>query len=118
MVYSLLAGVVLVIHFLFVLFVVFGALFVFWKPWIAFIHLPIAIYGILIEWVGWICPLTPLENFLLRKAGRSGYEGGFVEQYILPIIYPAELTRGVAISLGVLVLVINLVIYGIYLFRR
>lgn len=118
MFYGFLAMVVLLVHFLFVLFVVFGGLLVFWKSWIAWVHVPIALYGVMIEWVGWVCPLTPLENHLLRRAGRSGYEGGFVEQYILPLIYPADFTRGVAIALGVLVLAINLVVYAVYLTRR
>ena len=118
MTWSLLASLVVVLHLLFILFVVFGGLLVFWKPWFVFIHLPVAVYGVLIEWVGWICPLTPLENRLRQQAGQAGYEGGFVERYLLPVIYPEEFTRNTAIVLGALVLLINAVIYGTWLWRR
>ncbi|HEX7047305.1 MAG TPA: DUF2784 domain-containing protein [Gammaproteobacteria bacterium] len=116
--YSLLANVVLVIHFLFIVFVVFGGLLVFWKPWLAAVHVPVALYGVLIEWVGWICPLTPLEKRLREKAGQDSYEGGFVEEYLLPLIYPEGFTRNVVIVLGCAVLAINLAIYGFYFLRR
>lgn len=118
MLYARLADLVLLVHLAFIVFVVFGGLLVFWRGWMAWVHLPVAVYGILIEWVGWVCPLTPLENRLRRLAGQEGYEGGFVQEYLLPLIYPAEFTRGVAITLGVVVLLINLAIYGAYLYRR
>lgn len=113
-----LANIVVAIHFLFILFVVFGGLLVFWKGWLAWVHLPVAVYGVLIEWVGWICPLTPLENHLRRQAGQDGYAGGFVEEYLLPFIYPEGFTRQVAIVLGALVLLVNVVVYGSWLLRR
>lgn len=116
--YGALAMLVVFIHLLFILFVVFGGLFVFWKPWMAWVHLPVAAYGILIEWVGWICPLTPLEKTLRERAGEQSYAGGFVEQYLLPLIYPPGFSRNVALVLGALVLAVNVVIYGIYLWRR
>lgn len=116
--YGALAALVVIIHLLFILYVVFGGLSVFWKPWLALVHLPVATYGILIEWVGWVCPLTPLEKHLREQAGAEDYAGGFVEQYLLPLIYPAGFSRNVALVLGALVLLINLVIYGIYLWRR
>lgn len=103
-------GVVL-LHFAFVLFVVFGGLLVFRRPRLAWVHLPVAIYGIAIEWIGWVCPLTPLENRLRHAAGQAGYEGGFVEHYLLPVLYPAGLTPTVQWVLGGLVLAVNLVIY-------
>lgn len=118
MTWSLLASLVVVLHLLFILFVVFGGLLVFWKSWFVFVHLPVAVYGVLIEWVGWICPLTPLENRLRQQAGQAGYEGGFVERYLLPVIYPEEFTRNTAIVLGALVLLINAVIYSVWLWRR
>ena len=118
MIYGTLAAIVVIIHLLFILFVEFGGLLVFWKPWLAWVHLPVAAYGILIEWVGWICPLTPLENRLREQAGAESYTGGFVEQYLLPLIYPAGFSRNVALVLGALVLLANVVIYGIYLWRR
>ena len=107
MIYRLAADLVVVIHFLFVLFVVFGGVLVLSRPRFAMVHLPIALYGALIEFGSWICPLTPLENWLRRRGGEAGYTGGFVEHYILPILYPAGLTRGVEIALGLAVLVIN-----------
>ena len=118
MLYAALANLVALAHFLFILFVVFGGLLVFWKPWLVFVHLPVAVYGVLIEWVGWVCPLTPLENHLRREAGQAGYAGGFVERYLLPLIYPEEFTRNTAIVLGALVLASNVLIYGVWLLRR
>ena len=116
--YLALANAVLVVHLLFILFVVFGGLLVFWRPWLAWVHVPIAVYGVLIEWIGWICPLTPLENWLRTRAGQTPYSGGFVEQYLLALIYPGGLTRNVALLLGALVLIANLVIYGAWLWKR
>jgi hypothetical protein len=109
----MLADLVVILHFAFVLFVVLGGLLVFRWPRLAYVHLPVALYGALIELVGWICPLTPLEKRLRESAGLQGYQGGFVEHYILPVLYPAGLTRGVQWVLGVLVLGINLVIYAV-----
>ncbi|EAR22809.1 DUF2784 domain-containing protein [Nitrococcus mobilis] len=116
--YYVLADLVVLVHFLFVLFVIFGGGLVFWKPWLAWAHLPAALYGLLIEWVGWACPLTPLENALRRQAGGAGYEGGWVEHYILPLLYPEAFTRTLALVLGAAVLLINVAIYGLYLWRR
>jgi hypothetical protein len=111
------ADLIVVIHFLFVIFVVFGGLLVLRRPWVAYLHVPAAIWGVLIEFAGWICPLTPLENSLRIRAGGSGYQGGFIENYILPVLYPSALTRSIQLLLGSLVLVLNLAIYG-YLLRR
>ena len=113
----MLANLVVVLHFLFVLFVVFGGLLVLRWPRLAYVHLPVAVYGTLIELVGWICPLTPLEKRLRESAGLQGYEGGFVEHYILPVLYPSGLTRGVQLVLGALVIGINVLIYGVLLRR-
>ncbi len=114
----MLADLVVLIHFLFVLFVVFGGLLVLRWPKVAYVHLPVAAYGALIELVGWICPLTPLEKRLREDAGLEGYQGGFVEHYILPVLYPSGLGRGVQLVLGALVIGINLIIYGIVMRRR
>jgi hypothetical protein len=97
--------------------VVLGGLLVLRWPWLAYIHIPVAIYGALIEFVGWICPLTPLEQMLRIKAGESGYQGGFIEHYILPLLYPSALTRNLQLLLGMLVLALNLAIYT-YVLRR
>ena len=117
---SLLAAqLVVLLHLAFILFVVFGALLVLRWPRLAWLHLPAVIWATLIEFFGGICPLTPWENQLRRIAGESGYSGGFIEEYLLPIIYPAELTRELQIGLGIGVLAINLLLYGsVYLRRR
>jgi hypothetical protein len=114
----MLADLVVVTHFLFVLFVLLGGLLVLRWPRLAYVHLPVAMYGALIELVGWICPLTPLEKRLRERAGLEGYEGGFVEHYILPVLYPSGLSRGVQLVLGGLVIGINVAIYGFVLRRR
>jgi hypothetical protein len=104
---------VILVHFAFVLFVVLGGLAVLCFPRLAWIHLPAAAWGILIEMAGWTCPLTPLENWLRMRAGGSSYERGFVEHYFLSVLYPTGLSRPVQIILGVLVLGVNLLIYGL-----
>ena len=117
MAYRLLADVVVVIHALFVVFVVLGSLAVLRWPRLAWLHLPAATWGALIEFAGWICPLTPLEKWLRVRAGGTAYEGGFIEHYLLPILYPPGLTRGTQIVLGLLVVAINLAVYGRLLAR-
>jgi hypothetical protein len=112
------ADLVVLIHFAFVLFVVFGGLLVLRWPRVMYLHLPAAAWGAFIELAGGICPLTPLENSLRRSAGLAGYQGGFVEHYILPVLYPAGLTRGVQLTLGMLVIAINLAIYAWVFARR
>ena len=82
-------------------------------PRLAWIHLPCAVWGALIELGGWICPLTPLENRLRTLAGQAGYEGGFVEHYVIPVLYPGDLTRGIQVALGVAVIGLNALIYGV-----
>jgi hypothetical protein len=111
MTYRLLADLVVVLHFAFVLFVVLGGLLVLRWRRLMWLHLPAAIWGALIEFAGWVCPLTPLENWLRHRGGEAGYTGGFVERYIVSVLYPEGLTREHQIILGLLVLVINLLIY-------
>ena len=111
MVYPILADLVVVIHLLFVLFVMLGGLLVLRWRVCAWIHIPAVVWAVLIEFSGWICPLTPLENHLRIKGGSSGYATGFVEHYIIPLLYPAQLTRELQVFLGLLVLIVNLVIY-------
>ncbi|MBC7789697.1 MAG: DUF2784 domain-containing protein [Anaerolineae bacterium] len=117
MIYRALADLVLVVHLAFVLFVVLGGLLVLRRPSLAFLHIPAAIWGILIEYRGWICPLTPLENSLRQSGGEAGYSGGFIQHYIQPVLYPAGLTRGTQIVLGSLALLVNLIAYGLVLAR-
>ncbi len=112
MAYRLLADLVVVIHALFVVFVGLGGLLVLRWPRLAWLHLPAAAWGALISFGGWICPLTPLEKHLRLAAGGAAYEGGFIEHYLLPILYPPGLTRGTQIVLGLLVLAVNLAVYG------
>jgi hypothetical protein len=116
--YRVLADLVVGLHALFVVFVVAGGLLALRWPWVAAAHLPAAVWGALIEFQGGICPLTPLEKSLRAAAGQTGYDGGFIEHYVLPVLYPAGLTRGVQLVLGSLVIVVNLVVYGLLLRRR
>jgi len=116
--YSLLADAVIIIHFLFILFVVAGGLLVLRWPKAAFLHLPAACWGVFIEFAGWICPLTPLENHLRRLGGEAPYTGDFVVRYLVPVIYPAGLTAFTQYILGGLVIALNLLIYGYVYYRR
>lgn len=112
------ADVVMVVHLAFVVFVVVGG-FLTWRwPWVAFVQLPAAAYGVIIELAGFRCPLTPLEKSLRRNAGSSGYEGGFVEHYLVDVLYPGEFTTGVKVALAVGILVANAVAYGVLFTRR
>ncbi len=105
------ADVVMVVHFAFVVFVVGGG-FLTWRwPKLAYLHVPVALYGVVIELVGFTCPLTPLEKHLRRLARSEGYEGGFVEHYILRVLYPGELTTVVRLVLAGAVVVVSAVAY-------
>lgn len=117
MVYRVLADLVVVIHLAFVLFAVLGGFLVLkWKRW-AWIHVPTVVWAALIEFAGWVCPLTPLENLLRERGGEIVYRSSFIEHYILPLLYPTVLTRRLQITLGLLALILNLVIYG-WVWRR
>lgn len=116
--YFLLADAVVVFHFLFIAFVVAGGLLVLRWPWVAWVHLPAAFWGMFIEFTGWICPLTPLENHLRSLGGGSTYRGDFIEQYLVPVIYPSSLTTFMQYILGGLVIAINLIIYGFILYKH
>lgn len=117
MAYRLLADAVVVLHAAFIVFVVAGGLLAWRWRWVAWAHVPCAVWGALIEYRGWICPLTPLENYLRRRAGVEGYAGGFIEHYVTPVLYPAGLTPPKQVVLGSLVLVVNVIAYGV-LVRR
>ena len=118
MAYGWLADLVLVIHGMFVLFVVFGGLLALRWPRAAWFHLPAAAWGALIEFGGWICPLTPLENHLRVLAHEQGYAGGFVEHYVFGLLYPEGLTREVQIVLGLGVVALNGAVYAWLWYRR
>jgi hypothetical protein len=116
--YRILADLVVGLHALFVAFVMVGGLLALRWPWVVAGHLPAAVWGALIEFRGWICPLTPLEKSLRAAAGDAGYQGGFIEHYLLPVLYPQGLTREVQVAMGFAVVAVNLVIYLILLRRR
>ncbi|MEN8260036.1 MAG: DUF2784 domain-containing protein [Pseudomonadota bacterium] len=115
--HPLLADGVVLVHFGFILFVVWGGFLALKWRWIPWLHLPAVFWGVIIEFTGWICPLTPLEIWLRTRAGDIGYDSGFVEHYLLPLIYPQGLTRGMQIMLGVSVLLLNVCIYA-WLWRK
>ena len=117
MLYRLAADALVVIHLGFIVFVVAGG-FLAWR-WqrLAWLHLPAAAWGATIELAGWICPLTPLENHFRRLAGGMGYEGGFVEQYLIPVLYPEDWSVALRIVLGGFVVLVNGFAYAVYFWR-
>lgn len=115
--YGLLADALLVAHLAFVLFVTLGGLLVLKWRRLAWLHIPAAAWGATIEFAGWICPLTPLENDLRARAGQSGYEGDFIARYLMPVVYPDGLTRQDQLLFGSAALAINLAIY-VWLLRQ
>ncbi len=112
MLFRLTADLIVVLHIGFVLFVALGGFLVLKWPRLAWGHLPAAAWGAFVEFSGWICPLTPLENWLRTQAGEAEYAGDFIAQYLSTILFPESLTREVQIVLGTLVLAVNLAIYG------
>jgi hypothetical protein len=108
---NLLADLVLLLHGAFIMFVVLGGLLVLRWHGLAWLHLPCAAWGILIELTGWICPLTPLENRLRKAAGHDSYGESFIEHYLILLIYPPGLTPGIQYLLAAIVLLVNLAIY-------
>jgi len=111
MVYRFMADLVLVAHLAFVAFVALGGFLVWRWRRLAWIHVPVALWGAVIVIVGFTCPLTPLENWLRKLGGKAGYQGGFIEHYVTAVVYPAGLTREAQLALGTAVLALNLVVY-------
>ena len=109
--YKIAADLLLIIHFTFVLFVVFGALLIFASIKIIFIHIPAVIWGSYIELTNSICPLTYLENWFLHKANLTTYSEGFIQNYLVPIVYPMNLTKDLQIYLGIVLIVLNIIFY-------
>ena len=118
MIWRALADLVLLLHLCFVLFVILGGVLALRWPRLAAVHIPVALYGALIEFAGFICPLTPLENSFRRRGGEAGYQGGFIDHYVTAAIYPEGLTRNAQLVLGIAVLVVNAIVYTIWWRRR
>jgi hypothetical protein len=116
--YLALAYLVLLAHLAFILFVLLGGLWALKQPRVAWVHLPVAIWGALSEFLSLPCPLTPLEKHFLRLAGETPYQGDFIAHYLFGLIYPAGLTPAIQILLGILVVVLNAAIYARLLLRR
>ena len=114
---TVLADLVILVHILFILFVLFGGLLAFRWRWAPLLHLPAVAWGAAVELFGRVCPLIPLENLLRRAAGGTGYSVSFVERYLVPLVYPAELTRELQLLLGGTVIAVNAVVYVLVLLR-
>jgi hypothetical protein len=114
---GLLADAVVLVHLVFILFILLGGLLVLRWPWMAWLHLPTVAWGVLVQCMGWICPLTPLENQLRLSAGGARYQGGFVEHYVIPILYPLRVGPRLHLILGALVFLINAMVYASLLVR-
>ncbi|MBQ0719789.1 MAG: DUF2784 domain-containing protein [Gammaproteobacteria bacterium] len=113
--YSAAADAVLLTHLLLIIYGLLGGLLYFWRAWLALVHFPLAVWISLIEFFNWTCPLTPLEKQLRILAGDGAYSGGFIEHYLIALIYPGGMTRTLALALGVIALGSNLLIYGFIL---
>jgi hypothetical protein len=111
--HALLADALLVVHGLFIVWVVAGGIAVWRRPVVAWLHLPAAAWGVWVSWSGRVCPLTPIEQRLRRAAGQAGYEGGFIDHYLGPLIYPEGLTPAWQFAFGAFVLAVNLVFYAL-----
>ena len=105
------ADLLVIVHLGFIGFVVLGGFMLLKWRWLIFAHLPAVIWAVLLEFYGWICPLTPLEQALRQMGGQQGYTGGFIQHYLLPVIYPPALEEGIQLILGVLLILINIIIY-------
>lgn len=117
MIYRIVADFLVILHLVFICFVIAGGLMVIKWRWIIFLHIPAAIWGILIEFYGWICPLTPWEQQLRYAGGQAGYSGGFIDHYIIPVIYPTDFTSELQVTLGIFVFLVNIIIYGWIIYR-
>lgn len=109
---------VVVIHFSFIVWVVCGGFLAIKWWWLALAHLPALAWGVLLEWNGWICPLTPLEMRLRAERGLPGYDSGFIDNYLMPIIYPEGLTREIQMALAIGLLLVNGIAYGLVAYKH
>ncbi|MCF5709787.1 DUF2784 family protein [Pseudomonas syringae] len=117
MIYRVAADAVVLFHLLFIVFVLLGGLLVLIRPWMALMHVPAMVWGALVEFLHLYCPLTPLENALRNRAGEQGYDGGFIEHYLIALIYPSGLTPQIQLWLGSIVVLVNGAIYAVLLVR-
>jgi hypothetical protein len=118
MIYRMLADGVLIAHFAFALFAALGGLLVLRHPQAMRLHLPVLLWAVIVQWADWTCPLTPLENFLRHVGGEAGYSGGFVEHVVSQVLYPENLTLELRYVLGLLLITVNLAIYGFVILNR
>ena len=116
--YEFLATLTLIIHFLFIIFVIFGGLLFFIKAWILYFHIPAFLYGVYVELTQSICPLTYIENYFLTKANLASYSTSFIQKYLYAIIYPINLTKEIQINLAIALLIINGIIYRFIIKRK
>lgn len=114
--YRLAAELTLILHLLFITFILFGGLLALRKSFWIWLHIPAVLWGLWVEWAGWLCPLTPLENYFRRRASNPEYPESFIEHYLVSIIYPEQLTVSLQWLLGGILLIVNLLIY-FYVFR-
>jgi len=112
------ADLIVILHFLFIVFVIIGGLFVYNNPRLAWLHIPMVLWAFLVNIMEWICPLTPLENLYRKAAGEPGYESGFVDQYLTPLIYPEAMSYQMGVLLGISVLIWNFLVYYFLIFFR
>lgn len=117
MLYRVAADLLVLLHLAFIIFVIAGGFAVFKWSWLVYLHIPAVGWGALVEFKGWVCPLTPWENSLRQLAGQEAYSEGFIEHYIFPLVYPPGLTRDMQSTLGTIVIVINLLVYGVLIYR-
>lgn len=116
--FKFLADLVLLVHLAFIVFVLFGGLLLQRWPRLVWLHFPAIIWVIFAEVAGWVCPLTPLENYLLMLAGGEMYQGDFIGRYLLPLVYPAGLTPTIRLILAAVVIVFNVIIYAVVVRAR
>ncbi|MCG8433885.1 MAG: DUF2784 domain-containing protein [Gammaproteobacteria bacterium] len=114
---KILADLTLVLHLAFILFALFGGFLVLYKNWVAWLHVPALIWASIINLTPWFCPLTPLENWFRVLAGEKGYEGGFIEHYIMPIVYPGFVPKSIVFIASMAVILWNILVYGFVIFR-
>ena len=117
MIYSFLADLVVLMHLAFIVYVLFGALLILKWPRTVWLHLPTFLWGLTVEFTGWICPLTSLEITLRLMAEVQNYSSSFVAHYLMPILYPVGLTREIQVILGGIVILINVILYTLVLKR-